>query len=497
MPSWLLLLVALTLAGNLGAWLGIGLLPDEAYYWVWSQRPELGYYDHPPLVAWMIRPVTELFGNVDWAIRLPAVAGWFIGAGFAYRLASELFQRRSAGHLALAIWCSLPIMQVGFHIVTPDTPMVLLTWISYYLAYRAIRYDRPFYWLAAGLAIGLTVLAKYPGALVALALFVPLLLSRAGRRYLATPLPWLGVVVALAAFSPVLLWNYQHEWISFSFQFHHGVQVSDEQSAGAFFMQFLAGQMAAVMPWTLIVMAVSGFIVKRHIDMATPVFYHQLLAGFWLPLLVFGLAGLSAKSHPNWPVAAYVPGTILLAGVLDAWLLRTAPSAKRYIPLIAAFLLSLVLVNLLRFPHWLQLLDSRIPAQRTQLSQAYGWQQVGKVLHERLQRIESEKNMPGRCIVLGNKLQTASMLALKLGDALRASTPDTTRFNQYHIWRQEQPLPTERLCLYVEQFEKGDWIAKRRDLGKLGLWRLDSTLVPSTPDNSGRVTAFYLPAERR
>ena len=28
-------------------------LPDEAYYWLWSKRIDLSYYDHPPLSMWL------------------------------------------------------------------------------------------------------------------------------------------------------------------------------------------------------------------------------------------------------------------------------------------------------------------------------------------------------------------------------------------------------------------------------------------------------------
>ena len=28
-------------------------LPDEAYYWLWSKRIDISYYDHPPLSMWL------------------------------------------------------------------------------------------------------------------------------------------------------------------------------------------------------------------------------------------------------------------------------------------------------------------------------------------------------------------------------------------------------------------------------------------------------------
>ena len=46
---------------------------DELYYWCWSRDLQLSYYDHPPMVAYLIRLSTEIFGQTVFAIRLPGV----------------------------------------------------------------------------------------------------------------------------------------------------------------------------------------------------------------------------------------------------------------------------------------------------------------------------------------------------------------------------------------------------------------------------------------
>ena len=59
-------------------WLALGLLPvygllavlvppfdDEIYYWCWSQELRLSYYDHPGMVAYMIRASTAALGVVS------------------------------------------------------------------------------------------------------------------------------------------------------------------------------------------------------------------------------------------------------------------------------------------------------------------------------------------------------------------------------------------------------------------------------------------------
>ena len=53
---WLAVLVMVTVLTLLRLWLcGIlELLPEETYYWTYSKHPALGYFDHPPMVAWVI-----------------------------------------------------------------------------------------------------------------------------------------------------------------------------------------------------------------------------------------------------------------------------------------------------------------------------------------------------------------------------------------------------------------------------------------------------------
>ena len=47
----------------------VELLPEEAYYWTYSQNPALSYFDHPPMVAWIIRSGTAIFGNSEFGVR--------------------------------------------------------------------------------------------------------------------------------------------------------------------------------------------------------------------------------------------------------------------------------------------------------------------------------------------------------------------------------------------------------------------------------------------
>ena len=51
----------------------VDLLPEEAYYWNYAQHLDIGYVDHPPMIAWLIALSTGLLGHSEFAVRLPAI----------------------------------------------------------------------------------------------------------------------------------------------------------------------------------------------------------------------------------------------------------------------------------------------------------------------------------------------------------------------------------------------------------------------------------------
>src|ERR1700730_16314224 len=81
---------------------GIGLGPDEAQYWTWSQALDWGYYSKPPGVAWQIWLGTTLFGQTEWGVRSFSVFLAIFQALGVYFLAlrAGLFRQT-------AFWCGL------------------------------------------------------------------------------------------------------------------------------------------------------------------------------------------------------------------------------------------------------------------------------------------------------------------------------------------------------------------------------------------------------
>ena len=73
----------------------IPLSGDEAYFLVWARHPDFGYYDHPPMVGWLLHLMLYL-GNAEVLLRLPAVLlTTLVGLGI-YRLLQAHDQTKAA-----------------------------------------------------------------------------------------------------------------------------------------------------------------------------------------------------------------------------------------------------------------------------------------------------------------------------------------------------------------------------------------------------------------
>ncbi|TGQ04848.1 MULTISPECIES: glycosyltransferase family 39 protein [unclassified Mesorhizobium] len=194
------------------------LIPQEAYYWNYAQHPAWGYLDHPPMVAWLIRLGSAIFGDSEFGVRIMATGCWLVTAFFSFRLAHNLFGRRDEAFIALMLLSVLPFfMGVGL-LATPDAPLTAAWAGALYFLERATIGLRPTAWLGAGLCVGLGMLSKYTIALLGPATLVFLLIHPQTRLWFSTRWPYLAAILALAVFSPVIAWNGLNGWASFEFQ---------------------------------------------------------------------------------------------------------------------------------------------------------------------------------------------------------------------------------------------------------------------------------------
>src|SRR5439155_25381333 len=144
------------------------------------------------------------------SILLPLPMSWAI-----YQAAAILFgSRRVAASSAILLNITL-MAAVGTMIVTPDAPLLVASSLLLFALAKVLQTGRGAWWLAVGAAAGCALLSKYTAMFFGPAIVIWLIAVPKLRRWLLSPWLYLGGLVALLLFAPVVLWNADHQWVSF------------------------------------------------------------------------------------------------------------------------------------------------------------------------------------------------------------------------------------------------------------------------------------------
>lgn len=478
------------------------LFPDEAYYWEWSRQLAGGYFDHPPMIAWLIAAGTSVLGETPLGIRIgPILAG--SSGGLALAMAARaLAGDRAARYVALA-FLVLPLSAAGLVLATPDAP--LLAGISWTLlaVVRALgeapgSADSTRWWIGGGLAIGAAMASKFTGVFVPIALLLAFVLHAPLRARFRDPGPWIAVVLASGVMAPVLLWNAQHDWIAFRFQLGHGLGTNAKENLLQRQLNLVGSQFGLVTP-ILFVLVIGT--IARHLRAPRQEARFALAVVAAFCALFFVYSATRRNVEANWPAIAWLPALVLLGasrtGERTAW-------ERRGIWL-AGGLTSVLLLHVL-----FRILP--LPARRDQVSQAHGWDRLALSVDSARRTLTVRGGaMPQ---VAANRYQDAALLSFHM-----LGQPEVTalnlggRRNQYDLWERYRdravagsdlllvlempreagtwPGPVRRLIMHYSSVEPGPIIELRRDdepvtrrqlwtlRGWDGAWPADSTEPPA------------------
>ena len=413
------------------------LFPDETYYWEWSRRLALSYFDHPPVIAWLIRAGTTLAGHTALGVRLfpvlaGLVAGWFVILG-ARRLGGG-----QAALIAALVFSLMPLSAAGLILATPDAPLFAAAAACVYCVIRAVDATEArstlFWWCLSGLALGVAMMSKYTAVLLALGVFVGVIARRELRAQLASAGPYAAIAIALAVFSPAMAWNAQHEWASFAFQLRHGLSGVGGSLVGRE-LELLGGQLALVTPILFVMMVIAGIRAGNGARALLGISGAVVFAFFMY-------SATQRRVEANWPALAYVPGIILLAGHAG----RAAWRMWQRAGIALAVLLTIVTyVN--TFTPILP-----VPARRDPVARSAGWDRLGAEVH----RIHGPR-LPissYRTWVAADRYQEASQLAFHLPDNPEVFALNlTSRRNQYDLWPRftDRAQPRDGLIIVVDE----------------------------------------------
>ncbi len=292
----------------------IPLHGDEAYYWMWSHHLQAGYYDHPPMIAVMIW-LTDHISQSEWGIRLVNVFSFTITAFYVFKFTKELSDEKTALN-AVLIFLSVIIVNAGYIITTTDAPTILFWTLTLYYTYRAFFFGSWREYILAGIMLGLLMMSKYTSILLIVTILLFVALKK--RDLFTNKKFYTAMLLALLIVSPMLWWNYQHDWISFAFQLHHGESSVFKINFGTFFT-FIAAQFGVFSPvfaWVLFYYLYKEKLFYKN----EKLFFIALSVVITIGLFLY--KSLFKNMELNFDAPAYIGGVILVAYVISKYNLK-------------------------------------------------------------------------------------------------------------------------------------------------------------------------------
>lgn len=290
---FILISVSLLIKLAVAAWLPI--TGDEAYFIVWGNYPDYGYYDHPAMVGWWLSALLQVSDHPVW-LRLPTILGTTLIGWVIYKVV--LPRGKTNAVIAAGLYWLAPVHLIA-PLITTDTPLIFFAFFSGVCFYKAQRHDRAGWYLLAGLFLGLAFYSKFFAGLLGIAyLLYVMLFVRRGIK------PYVGILLVLLGTAPFialnLLWNYNNCWDNYLFNLQN--RTSDfEFSIWRFVTYLLLLLYLVTPPIAFYLLRRPGEILQKIRDGGLGVF----LALFFLPLTLFALLAFGKNIGLHWLFGFY------------------------------------------------------------------------------------------------------------------------------------------------------------------------------------------------
>ena len=410
----------------------VGLGVDEAHYVLYGLNLDLSYFDHPPLVGWTEAFFTSIFGVNEFGARIGAVLIGFFTSLLVYRLIYEVSKDiKTAFFAVLALHASF-LFNALFIMLLPDTFLFLFIIPIIFTVIKIERTNALSSWILLGVFLGLSGLAKYTAVLfiVPIVLYV-LFKKRWDMVFNLKMIP--AVLIALLFISPVIYWNIQHDWISFTYQSEHVVGESHINWNG--FFSSIGAQFGAYNPFLFPVAFYGLYKALRAKDDT------MFLSGLFGIVLIsfFTYASLYKPALPHWSALFY----LLFIPIGSYYLLEIAKGYRKYIQ--AAVWFGLIISALAYIELGFKIIP--LPDYQSLHRDIYGWD---KILKEANSFVKDEEK---DAIAVTN--WTLASRAIFYNSAYKSKVYlIDDRYDQFDIWQKGSPIGKDLIVIDTHFFHK-------------------------------------------
>jgi membrane-associated phospholipid phosphatase len=288
----------------------IELSEDEAYQWLWAKHPALSFYSKPPFVAYAQWIGTSIWGDTAFGVRFLSP---LIGAILSLLVFRFLIRETN---LRVGVWMLLvplatPLLAVGTILMTIDPLNVLFWTASILTGWRAMKEDSMKHWAWTGLWIGCGFLSKYqtPFNLLCWATFF--VLWQPARAHLCKRGPYLALGIAALCMLPVILWNWQNDWITLTHLGERGGLDRAWKFNENFIIDFSVQELGLLNPvFFLATIWAAVAVWRKHRKDELLMFLFSMSVPLFL---FFFFYTLRSRVQPNWIAPSVIPMFCLAA----------------------------------------------------------------------------------------------------------------------------------------------------------------------------------------
>lgn len=380
---------------------------DEVYYWTYAQQLQWNYFDHPPMVGWLIRITTaNLLLHHEIFVRLGAVISSAICTILVYNAGTEASNgnNRVGWYAALLYTASIYGSIIAGTFILPDSPQMAFWLWGILLLLKIfkrthVNNNARQYWLWFGVAAGICIMCKVHG--IFLWGGVGLYILTNNRKWLGCKELYIAMAITVVIISPIVIWNVQNNFISYAF--HGGrVNIAGKGFEVTSFLRELGGSFFYNNPINFILswMAVLAFFKKKTDKHMPPILLYCSL-----PLIVtLLLVSLFRDTLPHWSGPAYSSLIILAAIHLNETKTTIFPAAIKYALffIIITSIGGALLINY--YPGTLAVNKTGIKTGEGDFTlDMYGWREASNTIDSIFKQDAAEKMVSANAPIIINK----------------------------------------------------------------------------------------------
>lgn len=268
------------------------LFDDEAYYWMFSQNMDWGYFDHPPLSAALIRCGTSLFGQNELGVRF-----FIIVLNLATIFIIEKLTKPQNLLLFYGLISSMAFLHFGF-LALPDAPLLFFAALFYYFLSSYLEKENKINIIGLLIAITLMMYSKYHGILVIGFSIISNIKILKRKSFI------LVSVVSLLMYAPHFFWLYNNDFITLKY---HLFERTLANRADPNILDFLAGLPVCLAGLSSIILIYYCYKFKPSLDIEK-----IYKVNFFGPIVFFFIMSFKGRVEVNWISISIIPMIVIL-----------------------------------------------------------------------------------------------------------------------------------------------------------------------------------------